>query len=141
MVWPFRVATKFLVSRLGLDIVGRPCVITWNRYRDKACPLGIATQLLVSRSARRAACVATGHAHLALYMRLQGARRARQHLPVCVVCTQCTRTVHTTHLLQCIVLCTVWVLCVNIVHRVSKIFNLVQWDPKKKKYKKKKNYV
>ena len=38
MVWPFRVAIKFLVSRPNLGEAGRPCVATKNWCRDKVAP-------------------------------------------------------------------------------------------------------
>ena len=60
----FDVATGYglLVSRSGLDKERRPRVTTWNQCRDRAGPLGVATQLLVSRPAKRAASVSIGRA-------------------------------------------------------------------------------
>ena len=46
--------TQILVSRPGLGMEGRPCVMTWNWCFERAGPLGVATQPLVLRLARRA---------------------------------------------------------------------------------------
>ena len=85
MGWHFGVATQFLGVVTGLDMAGRLRVATWNRCWDRANPLGVATQLLVSRPAKRAVRVTTGRALLVLGDRALGACDST------CLCAQCTR--------------------------------------------------
>ena len=101
MVWLAWGRNLNLVSRPSLGMAGGSGVVTWDWCCDKARLWAVSQPVRVQR--------------VATWLPACGVQR--QCVPACIVCTQCRSPVHTTHLLQCTMLCTVWVTMWNIIHK------------------------